>query len=186
MPLSVLRKSASISSESSGARICKKTHGSILAAQPKGLGRAEAEGGWGHKILGRQAGGCQPVPVKTERFAVRVEDAVQHLQTFPPIHDVCHAAHGLEIAQQVKANAGQPSPRSFQAVGIDGEGQVFRFDDAVVAAGKLLLQDGGVLGADVVKIIPLRCDLKTFCVLHRVWSTRRQVLRMFVHDIILQ
>ena len=30
------------------------------------------------------------------------------------------------------------------------------------------MQDGGVLGADVVKIIPLRCDLKTFCVLHRV------------------
>ena len=45
---------------------------------------------------------------------------------------------------------------------------VFRFDDAVVAAGKLLLQDGGVLGADVVKIISLWCDLKTFCVLHRV------------------
>ena len=61
-----------------------------------------------------------------------------------------HAAHSLEVAQQVKANAGQPSPRSFQAVGLDGEGQVFRFDDAVVAAGKLLLQDGGVLGADVV------------------------------------
>ena len=82
--------------------------------------------------------------------------------------NVCHTAHGLEIAQQVKANAGQTDPRCFQAVGLDGEGQVFRFDDAVVAAGKLLLQDGGVLGADVVKIIPLRCDLKTFCVLHRV------------------
>ncbi len=37
----------------------------------------------------------------------------------------------------------------------------------VVAAGKLLLQDGGVLGADVVDLV-LRCDIKTFCVLHRV------------------
>ena len=93
---------------------------------------------------------------------------MQHFQTLLPVHNVCHAAHGLEIAQQVKANAGQPSPCCFQAVGIDGEGQIFGFDNAVVSAGKLLLQDGGVLGADVVKIIPLRCDLKTFCVLHRV------------------
>ena len=93
---------------------------------------------------------------------------MQHLQTRLPVHNVCHTAHDLEIAQQVKANAGQPSPRSFQAVGLDGEGQVLGFHNAVVAAGKLLLQDGGVLGADVVEIIPLRCDLKTFCVLHRV------------------
>ena len=93
---------------------------------------------------------------------------MQHLQTFPPINDVCHAAHGLEIAQQVKANAGQTGPRCFQTVGLDGERQVLGFHNAVVSAGKLLLQDGGVLGADVVKIIPLRCDLKTFCVLHRV------------------
>ena len=93
---------------------------------------------------------------------------MQNFQTLLPIHDVRRAAHGLEIAQQVKANAGQPSPRSFQAVGLDGEGQIFGFDNAVVSAGKLLLQDGGVLGTDVVEIIPLRCDLKTFCVLHRV------------------
>ena len=93
---------------------------------------------------------------------------MQHFQTLLPVHDVCHAAHGLEIAQQVKANAGQPCSCRFQAVRLDGEGQVLGFHDAVVAAGKLLLQDGGVLGADVVKIIPLRCNLKTFCVLHRV------------------
>ena len=93
---------------------------------------------------------------------------MQHLQTRLSVHDVRHAAHGLEIAQQVKTNAGQPRPCGFQAVGLDGEGQVLGFHNAVVSAGKLLLQDGGVLGADVVKIIPLRCDLKTFCVLHRV------------------
>ena len=89
---------------------------------------------------------------------------MQNFQTLLPVHDVRRAAHGLEVAQQVKTNAGQTGPRCFQTVGLDGEGQVFRFDDAVVAAGKLLLQDGGVLGADVVKIIPLRCDLKTFWV----------------------
>ena len=104
---------------------------------------------------------------------------MQHLQTFPPIHDVCHAAHGLEIAQQVKANAGQPSPRSFQAVGIDGEGQIFGFDNAVISAGKLLLQDGRIFGADVVEIISLRCDLKTFCVLHRVnFAIQKRKLHM--------
>ena len=97
-----------------------------------------------------------------------MKDAVQHLQTLLPIHDVCYATHGLEVAQQVKANAGQPCPCGFQAVSLDSEGQVLGFDDAVVAAGKLLLQDGGVLGADVVKIVSPRCDLKTFCVLHRV------------------
>ena len=104
---------------------------------------------------------------------------MQHLQTLLPVHDVRHAAHGLEIAQQVKANAGQPCPRGFQAVGLDGERQVLGFDDAVVAAGKLLLQDGGVFGADVVKIVSLRCDLKTFCVLHRVnFSIQKRQLHM--------
>ena len=34
----------------------------------------EAEGGRGHKILSGQAGGRQPVPVKAERFPVRVEE----------------------------------------------------------------------------------------------------------------
>ena len=98
----------------------------------------------------------------------RPEDAVQNFQTLLPVHDVRRAAHGLEVAQQVKTNAGQTGPRCFQTVGLDGERQVLGFHNAVVSAGKLLLQDGGVLGADVVKIIPLRCDLKTFCVLHRV------------------
>ena len=93
---------------------------------------------------------------------------MQHLQTLLPVHDVRHAAHSLEVAQQVKANARQTGPRCFQAVGLNGKRQIFGFDNAVVSAGKLLLQDGGVLGADVVEIIPLRCDLKTFCVLHRV------------------
>ena len=93
---------------------------------------------------------------------------MQHLQTLLPIHDVRRAAHGLEVAQQVKTNAGQTGPRCFQAVGLDSERQVLGFHNAVVAAGKLLLQDGRVLGADVVEIISLRCDLKTFCVLHRV------------------
>ena len=93
---------------------------------------------------------------------------MQHLQTLLPVHNVCHTAHGLEIAQQIKANAGQPCPCGFQAVGLDSERQVLGFHNAVVAAGKLLLQDGRVLGADVVEIISLRCDLKTFCVLHRV------------------
>ena len=93
---------------------------------------------------------------------------MQNFQTLLPVHNVRHAAHGLEIAQQVKANAGQPGPRRFQAVGLNGERQIFGFDNAVISAGKLLLQDGRVLGADVVEIISLRCDLKTFCVLHRV------------------
>ena len=93
---------------------------------------------------------------------------MQNFQTLLPVHNVRHAAHGLEIAQQVKANAGQPGPRRFQAVGLNGERQIFGFDNAVISAGKLLLQDVGVLGADVVEIISLRCDLKTFCVLHRV------------------
>ena len=104
---------------------------------------------------------------------------MQNFQTLLPVHNVCHTAHGLEIAQQIKANAGQTGPCCFQAVGLDGEGQIFGFDNAVVAAGKLLLQDGGVLGADVVKIIPLRCDLKTFCVLHRVnFAIQKRKLHM--------
>ena len=104
---------------------------------------------------------------------------MQHLQTLLPVHDVRHAAHSLEVAQQVKANAGQPCPCGFQAVGLDGERQILGFDNAVVSAGKLLLQDGGVLGADVVKIIPLRCNLKTFCVLHRVnFAIQKRKLHM--------
>ena len=104
---------------------------------------------------------------------------MQHFQTLLPVHDVRHTAHGLEVAQQVKANAGQPCSCRFQAVRLDGEGQVLGFDNTVVAAGKLLLQDGRVLGADVVKIIPLRCDFKTFCVLHRVnFAIQKRKLHM--------
>ena len=82
-----------------------------------------------------------------ERFAVRVEDAVQNFQTLLPVHDVRHAAHSLEVAQQVKANARQTGPRCFQAVGLTGTRPIFGFDNAVVSAGKLLLQDGRACGA---------------------------------------
>ena len=41
----------------------------------------------------------------------------------------------------------------------------FRFMQAVVAVHKLVLQDAGVLGPDVVEVVPLRPDFKALGVL---------------------
>ena len=69
--------------------------------------RAEPKRGWGDKILDMQAGGCQPIPIKGEPFPVRVKDAVEQLQPFPPIQRLRKCTHGLEMVQGIQHNAGK-------------------------------------------------------------------------------
>ena len=90
---------------------------------------------------------------------------MQHFQTFLCVQHMSHGPHRLEIAQQVGFNAGQTGAGHFQVVGLDGECQELALGEAVVAPHKLVLQDAGILGPDVVEVVPLRPDLKALGVL---------------------
>ncbi len=146
----------------------QETHRPILAAHAEYPAVSEAEGGRGDEILGRQAGGGKPLPVKAEQFAVRVEYTVQHFQPFRPIQNTGGGSHHLEVAQQVGFDAFQPRPRRFQVVRLNSECQILGLDNAVVAPCQLPLQNAGVLGPDVVEVVPLRGDLKAAGVVRRV------------------
>ena len=143
----------------------QEAHGPILAAQPEHPGVAEAERGRGNEILGGEARRGQPLPVKTERLAVRVENAVHDFQPFFRVQHPCHGPHRAEVPQQVGFDPAQPCAGHFQVVGLDGERQELALLQAVVAFHKLVLQDAGVLGPDVVEVVPLRLDLKALGVL---------------------
>ena len=83
MPFSVLRKSASISSDSSGERICRKLTTPYLPPSPniRALPKRNEDGAI--KSLVESPDGGKPLPVKGERFSVRVENAVHDFQPFP-------------------------------------------------------------------------------------------------------
>ena len=61
----------------------------------------------------------------------------------------------LEVVQDVGLNALQTRLGGLEAVGVDAESKVLGLDKTVVASCQLVLQHGGVLHPDAVKIIPL-------------------------------
>lgn len=73
--------------------------------------------------------------------------------------------HALEIAQKVGFDPAQSGAGHFQAVRLDGIGHKFPLHQAVVPVHKLVLQNVGILAADVVKVVPLRPDFKALGVL---------------------
>ena len=70
-------------------------------------------------------------------------------------------AHPFEIVQNVRFQPFQPGLGCFHGIGIDAEGEVFGFHQAVVAPGQLVLQHLGILLPDGVKFIPLVGNLNT-------------------------
>ena len=64
-------------------------------------------------------------------------------------------AQAFEVVENVGLNALQTGLCGFKAVGVDAEGQVLGLDKTVVASCQLVLQHGGVLHPDAVKIISL-------------------------------
>ena len=114
----------------------------------------ELERGGRDKVPRRQPGWREPVPVKRERlFRVHVEDAVQQRQPRFAVQRLRVNAHPLEIAQQFRFDAFQPRLRVAHTVRLDGERQVFRLAQAVVAPRELVLEHLRIFLADAVKIV---------------------------------
>ena len=117
---------------------------------------AELEAGRRDEILGGQTGRSQPVPFKAERHLfIHVENAVKLCQPRLAVQGLGGHAQALEVVENVGLNALQTGLGGLEAVGVDAESQVLGLDKTVVASCQLVLQHGGVLHPDAVKIIPL-------------------------------
>ena len=74
-------------------------------------------------------------------------------QAVIPIQRCSHNAQPLEVVEKVGFNAFQTGLCCAKIVCFNAEGQVFGLNQTVVAAGKLVLQHLGILGADSIKFI---------------------------------
>ena len=86
-------------------------------------------------------------------------------QPFLGVQSPRRGPHALEIAQKVGFDPAQSGAGHFQAVRLDGVGHKFPLHQAVVPVHKLVLQNVGILAADVVEVVPLRPDFKALGVL---------------------
>ena len=119
---------------------------------PAGL---ELKGAGRDKVLGGQPGGSQPVPRKAERFLfVHPQDVVHNVQALKAVQRRSHNAQPLKVVQKVGFDALQTGLGGTEIVGFNAECEILGLNQAVVAAGKLVLQHTGVFGADAVKFIP--------------------------------
>ena len=122
------------------------------AEHPAGL---ELKGAGCDKVLGGQPGGRQPVPRKAERLLlVHPQNVVHDVQALKAVQRRSHNAQPLEVVQKVGFDALQTGLGSAEVVGLNAEREILGLNEAVVAAGKLILQHTGVLGADAVKLVP--------------------------------
>ena len=125
------------------------THTELLAG-------AELEAGRCDEILGGQTGRSQPLPFKAERHLfIHVENAVKLCQPRLAVQGLGGHAQALEVVENVGLNTLQTGLGGLEAVGVDAESHVLGLDKTVVASCQLVLQHGGVLHPDGVKIIPL-------------------------------
>ena len=122
------------------------------AEHPAGL---ELKGAGRDKVLGGQPGGSQPVPRKAERLLlVHPQNVVHDVQALKAVQRRSHNAQPLEVVQKIGFDALQTGLCRAEVVGFNAESEILGLNEAVVAAGKLILQHTGVLGADAVKFIP--------------------------------
>ena len=129
------------------------THAELLAG-------AELKGAGGDKVLGGQAAGGEPVPLKTERqLLIHVEDTMQLGKSCFAVQRFRRHTQPLEVVENVGLNALQTGLGRLDAVRVNAKGKILGFDEAVVALCQLVLQHGHVLDTDAVKIVPLERDV---------------------------
>ena len=134
--------------------------GSVLFTHAELPAGAELKGAGGDKVLGGQAAGGEPVPLKTERqLLIHVEDTMQLGKPRLSVQRFRRYAQPLEVIENVGLNALQTGLGRLDAVRVNAKGEILGFDKAVVALCQLVLQHGGVLHPDTVKIIPLKGDV---------------------------
>ena len=128
----------------------QKTCSAELAAHLEHTAILERKGGWRDKVLGGKPASGKPLPVKVEAFSIRVHDAVQHLQALLAVQHTGHRTHDFEVALNIQRDTRQPCPCRLEVIGFNGIGNVFGFHAAVVAAGKLPLENVRLLLPDRV------------------------------------
>ena len=121
-----------------------------LAAHLEHTAVLERKGGRRDKILGGKSASGKPLPVKVEAFSVRVQDAMQHLQTLLAVQNAGHRTHDFEVALNIQRDTRQPCPRRLEVIGFNGIGDIFGFHIAVVAAGELPFENVRLLLSDRV------------------------------------
>ena len=76
------------------------------------------------------------------------------VQALKAVQRRSHNAQPLEVVQKIGFNALQTGLGGAKIVGFNAECEILGLNEAVVAAGKLILQHTGVLGANAVKLVP--------------------------------
>ena len=133
--------------------------GSVLLAHAELLAGAELKGAGGDKVLGGQAAGGEPVPLKPEQqLLVHVEDTMQLGKPRLSVQRFRRHAQPLEVIENIGLNALQTGLGRLDAVRINAKGEILGFDKAVVALCQLVLQHSHVLHPDAVKVISLERD----------------------------
>ena len=80
-------------------------------------------------------------------------------QPFIPFQRGGGDAQTLEVIQDIQFNALHPGLGGLEGVRFDAEGQVLGFDQAVVALCQLIPQEGLILYADIIKLVPPPGDI---------------------------
>src|SRR5699024_11127632 len=138
----------------------QKRNSSVFFPHTELLAGAELEAGRRDKVLGGQAGRSQPLPLKPERnLFVHVEDAVELGQPRLAVQHLGGHAQALEVVENVGLDALQPGLGGLETVRLDAEGQILGLDKTIVAPCQLVLQHGGILRPNAVKIIALEGDV---------------------------
>ena len=129
----------------------------LLLSHAKAALFAEIKAGRRNEVLGRQAGGRQPLPVKNEGcLSIHMEHIVHELQPLMPVKRGCRDAQPLEVVQQINLDALQTRLCRLDVLCLDAKGNELGLGQAVVALGLLVLQHFCIFVPDfVVAVIPV-------------------------------
>ena len=89
-----------------GSQNRKETDCRLLLSHAKAALFAEIKAGWRDEVLGRKAGGREPLPVEQERcLGVHVKHVMHELQPLTPVKRRCRDTQPLEAVQQINLDA---------------------------------------------------------------------------------
>ena len=135
----------------------------MLLAHAEGMRLAEIKAAGRDEVLGIQAGGQQPAPIKIETLMrIHMEHAVHDPQPFLAIERFSRHTHAPQLAEQAKLDLFKTRSGGLDAACADAERDVLRLRQRIVALGKLALKHPGILLADFIKVIALRRNRHAF------------------------
>ena len=115
---------------------------------------AKIKAAWSNEILCAQSGRSEPVPVEAERrLIVHMKHVIHDFQSFFAVQRRRRNTQPLEVVHQVDLNSFQTGLCFLDISRFDTESNVFRFHQAIVALGQLILKHFGVFLADIVKAV---------------------------------